>query len=59
MTILFSKLPGGNILWKCEYCGQEYEVCSSTRRVWLYCKCGKFGPECNKDYYTKGNYFIK
>ena len=59
MIVLFPKLPNGNILWKCEYCGQEYEVCSSTRRVWLYCICGKFSPKCNREYYTKGGYLKK
>ena len=59
MKVLFPKLSNGNILWICEYCGEKCEVCTDTRRVWLYCKCGKFGPECNKDYYPKGNYFIK
>ena len=44
-------------MWQCEYCNDEMEVNSPTRRVALMCRCGKMSPKCNEKYYCQGEYF--
>jgi len=53
----FPRLSNGNIMWQCEYCNDEMEVNSPTRRVALMCRCGKMSPKCNEKYYCQGEYF--
>ena len=60
MIIIFPKLKNGNILWTCDKCGSQKQICSLTQRVSIYCKCNNIcNPECNKEYYNTGAYKAK
>ena len=60
MIVIFPKLKNGNILWTCDNCGEQSQICSPTRRVSIYCKCNKqCNPKCNEKYYNTSAYMKK
>ena len=57
MLKIFPKLKNGNIMWTCDNCGSQSQICSPTRRVSIYCECNnKCNPTCNEEYYNTGEY---
>ena len=60
MLKIFPKLKNGNIMWTCDKCGSQSQICSPTRRVAIYCECNnKCNPTCNEEYYNTGAYMVK